>query len=402
MTQAFIYDHVRTPRGKGRADGKLHEITPIQLATQTLAALRDRNQLDTARVDDVILGCVMPIGEQGCNIARVAALNADYAITAPGQQLNRFCASGLEAVNLAAALVDSQQADVVVAGGVESMSRVPIAADGGACYTDPSVNWNTYYIPQGIGADLIATQDGYTREDVDAFAVESQRRAGIAWAEGRFAKSVMPVRDVIGQVVLDRDEHMRPSTSLLDLAKLKLAFAELGEKAGYDAVALYRYPQHESIRHVHTGGNASGIVDGAAAVLVGNKAFGISSGLKARARVRSFTSIGSEPAIMLTGPMTCTEKLLKRCGMSIKDIDLFEVNEAFASVVMRFMRHFDIPHERVNVNGGAIAMGHPLGATGAMLVGTVLDELERRNLNTALITLCAAAGMATATIIERV
>jgi acetyl-CoA C-acetyltransferase len=402
MTQALIYDHVRTPRGKGRPDGKLHEITPMQLATQTLQALRDRNRLDTALVDDVVLGCVMPVGEQGCNIARVAALNADYAQTVPGQQLNRFCASGLEAVNLAAALVGAKQAQAIVAGGVESMSRVPIASDGGACYTDPSVNWHTYYVPQGIGADLIATQDGYAREDVDAFAVESQRRAAQAWSEGRFAKSVFAVRDVIGETLLDRDEHLRPGTSLNDLAKLKPAFAEAGDKAGYDAVAIYRYPQVESIRHVHTGGNSSGIVDGAAAVLVGNAAFGKRTGLAPRARIRAFTSIGSDPAIMLTGPMACTEKLLKRARMSIADIDLFEVNEAFASVVMRYMRRFDLPHDRVNVNGGAIALGHPLGATGAMLLGTVLDELERRDLNTALITLCAAAGMATATIIERV
>jgi acetyl-CoA C-acetyltransferase len=402
MTQAFIYDHLRTPRGKGRADGKLHEITPIQLATQSLQALRDRNALDTSLLDDVILGCVQPIGEQGCNIARVAALNADYAQTVPGQQLNRFCASGLESVNLAAALIDARQAGAIVAGGVESMSRVAMGSDGGACYTDPSVNWHTYYIPQGIGADLIATQDGYTREDVDAFAVESQRRAALAWSEGRFDRSVIPVRDVIGEVVLARDEHPRPGTTLADLAKLKPAFAEVGDKAGYDAVALYRYPQVEAIRHVHTGGNSSGIVDGAAAVLLGDRAFGETAGLKPRARVRAFTSIGSEPAIMLDGPAACTEKLLRRAGMSIGDIDLFEVNEAFASVVMRYMRHFDIPRDKVNVNGGAIALGHPLGATGAMILGAVLDELERRDLNTALITLCAAAGMATATIIERV
>jgi acetyl-CoA C-acetyltransferase len=350
----------------------------------------------------VILGCVMPVGEQGCNIARVAALNADYAVTTPGQQLNRFCASGLEAVNLAAALVGSKQAQAIVAGGVESMSRVPIASDGGACYTDPAVNWKTYYIPQGIGADLIATLDGYAREDVDAFALESQRRAARAWDSSWFTRSIVPVRDVIDQVVLDRDEHLRPGTTMQDLAKLKPAFVDMGEKNGYDAVALYRYPQVEGIRHVHTGGNASGIVDGAAAVLIGSESFGRWSGLKARARVRAFTSIGSEPAIMLTGPSSCTEKLLQRERMSIRDIDLFEVNEAFASVVMRFMRHFDLDPAKVNANGGAIALGHPLGATGAMLVGTVLDELERRDLNTALITLCAAAGMATATIIERV
>jgi acetyl-CoA C-acetyltransferase len=402
VNNAYVYDHVRTPRGKGRPDGKLHEITPIQLATQTLRALRDRNGLETALVDDVILGCVMPIGEQGCNIARVAALNADYALTVAGQQVNRFCASGLEAVNLAAALVDSRQAQAIIAGGVESMSRVPIGSDGGACYTDPSVNWHTYYIPQGIGADLIATQDGYTREDVDAFALESQRRAATAWNEGRFARSVVPVKDLIGEVVLDRDEHMRPAATMADLIKLKSAFADIGERNGYDAIALYRYPEVETIRHVHTGGNSSGIVDGAAAVLVGSKAFGKKAGMSPRGRIRGFTSIGSEPAIMLTGPASCTEKLLKRCKMTIKDIDLFEVNEAFASVVMRFMRHFDIPHDKVNVNGGAIAMGHPLGATGAMILGSVLDEMVRRDVNTGLITMCAAAGMATSTIIERV
>jgi acetyl-CoA C-acetyltransferase len=400
--EANVYDHVRTPRGRGRSDGKLHEITPIQLATQTLAALRERTTLETALVDDVILGCVTPISEQGCNIGRIAALNAGYAESVPGQQLNRFCASGLEAVNLAAALVGSGQALAVVAGGVESMSRLPLFADGGACYTDPAVNWHTWYIPQGIGADLIATQDGLRREDVDKYAVESQRRAANAWNKGWFSGSVIPVRDVIGQVVLERDEHLRVGTTLADLAKLSPAFADVGEKCGYDAVALYRYPNVEAIHHVHTGGNASGIVDGAAAVLVGGSDLRQRAGLKPRARFRAFTSIGSDPAIMLTGPVSCTQKLLTRARMNIGDIDLFEINEAFASVVLRYMRHFKLDHERVNVVGGAIAMGHPLGATGAMLLGTVLDELERRDLNTALITLCAAAGMATATIIERV
>jgi acetyl-CoA C-acetyltransferase len=399
---AFIYDHVRTPRGKGRPDGALYEITPVQLATQALAAIRDRNSLDTALVDDVILGCVMPVGEQGADIARLASLNADFALAAPGQQLNRYCASGLDAVNLAAATVSSGQAGTVVAGGVESMSRVPIGSDGGACYTDPAVNWKSYYIPQGIGADLIATQDGHAREDLDNYAVESQRRAAEAWGQARFARSIVPVRDVLGQIVLDRDEHLRPGTTAADLRKLKPAFAEAGEKNGYDAVAIYRYPDVAAIQHVHTAGNSSGIVDGAAAVLVGNAEFGRNVGLTPRARIRAFTSIGSEPTIMLTGPMACTEKLLARTKMSVGDIDLFEVNEAFASIVLRYMRHFDLPHEKVNTNGGAIAMGHPLGATGAMLIGIALDELERRNLNTALITLCAAAGMATATIIERV
>ena len=402
MADAFIYDHVRTPRGRGKSDGALHEITPVQLAAQALAALRERNRLDTALVDDVVLGCVAPIAEQGGNIGRVAALVAGYHETVAGQQLNRFCASGLEAINNAAAQVMSGQNEAVVAGGVESMSRVPMGADGAAWASDPAVAWQLSFVPQGIGADLIATQDGYSREDVDAFAAESQRRAAQAWANGWFQRSVVPVRDVIGQVVLERDEHVRGDTTVQSLAGLKAAFEIPGEQAGFDQIALLRYPQVESIRHVHTAGNSSGIVDGAAAVLVGNKRFGTRLDRKPRARIRAFTSIGSEPTIMLTGPSAVTEKLLKRARMSIADIDLFEVNEAFASVVMRFMRHFGVPHDKVNVNGGAIAMGHPLGATGAMILGTVLDELERRDLATALVTLCVGAGMGTATIIERV
>jgi acetyl-CoA C-acetyltransferase len=402
MNEAFIYDHVRTPRGRGRADGSLHEITPIQLTTQTLAALRDRNQLDTALVEDVIMGCVMPIGEQGCNVARVAALQAGYAETVAGFQLNRFCASGLEAVNLGAARVMAGELDAVIGGGVESMSRVPIASDGGACYSDPQTHWQTWYIPQGIGADLIATLDGYSREDLDAFAMHSQQRAGNASAAGYFQASMTPVRDILGDVVLDHDEAIRPNTGMPDLAKLKPAFTALGEQAGFDGVMLQRYPHVEHIKHIHTGGNSSSIVDGAAAVLIGNREFGERSGLKPRARIRAFVSLGSEPAIMLTGPAAATRKALKRAGMTVADIDLFEVNEAFASVVLRFMNELDVPHDKVNVNGGSIAMGHPLGATGAMILGTVLDELERRNLRTGLITLCAAAGMATATIIERV
>lgn len=402
MNDAFIYDHVRTPRGKGRADGALHEITPIHLTTQTLAALRDRSDLDTSLVEDVIMGCVMPIGEQGCNIARVAALQAGYAQTVAGFQLNRFCASGLEAVNLAAARVMAGELDGVIGGGVECMSRVPIASDGGACYSDPQTNWQTWYIPQGIGADMIATQDGYSREDVDAFAVESQRRAGRAASAGYFARSLTPVRDILGEIVLSHDEAVRPHTTMQDLAKLKPAFTALGEQSGFDGVMLQRYPEVERIAHIHTGGNSSSIVDGAAAVLIGNRGLGERTGLKPRARIRSFVSLGSEPAIMLTGPAAATRKALQKAGMQIGDIDLFEVNEAFASVVMRFMSELEIPHEKVNVNGGAIAMGHPLGATGAMILGTLLDELERRDLRTGLITLCAAAGMATATIIERV
>jgi acetyl-CoA C-acetyltransferase len=402
MTDAFVYDHVRTPRGRGKPDGALHEITPIQLGTQVLRALRDRNELDTALVDDVVFGCVAPIGEQGADIARVAVLNADYAESVAGQQLNRFCASGLEAVNNAAAQVMSGQSEAAIGGGVESMSRVPIGSDGGAWATDPAVAYHTYFVPQGIGADLIATLEGFSREDVDAYAVESQRRAGAAWQESRFAKSIVPVRDVIGEVVLDRDEHMRPATTASDLAALKPSFATIGEQGGFDAVALQRYPHVEEIRHVHHAGNSSGIVDGAAAVLVGNKRFGSRLGKPPRARIRAFASIGSEPAIMLTGPALVTHKLLKRARMELADIDLFEVNEAFASVVMRYMKHLGLPHEKVNVNGGAIAMGHPLGATGAMLLGTALDELERRDLTTALVTLCVGAGMGTATIIERV
>ena len=402
MADAFIFDHVRTPRGRGKADGALHGTTPIQLAAQVLQAVRERNELDTALLDDVVLGCVTPLGEQGADIARVAVLVAGYDETVPGQQLNRFCASGLEAVNNASAQVMSGQSQAVVAGGVESMSRVPMGGDGGAWMMDPAVAYNTYFVPQGVGADLIATLDGYSRTDVDTFAAESQRRAAAAWGEGRFARSVLPVKDILGHVVLDRDEHMRPETTVQSLAALKPSFAGIGEQGGFDAVAQMRYPQVETINHVHTAANSSGIVDGAAGVLIGSKRFGTRAGLKPRARVRAFTSIGSEPAIMLTGPALVTRKLLKRAGMTVDDIDLFEVNEAFASVVMRFMREMAVPHEKVNVNGGAIAMGHPLGATGAIITGTVLDELERRNLTTALITLCVGAGMGTATIIERV
>ena len=402
MTEAFIYDHVRTPRGRGKADGGLHEITPIQLAAQTLGALRSRIDLDTALVDDIVFGCVAPIGEQGSDIARVAALVAGYAESVPGQQLNRFCASGLESVNNAAAQVMSGQSEAVIGGGVESMSRVPMGSDGAAWSSDPQVAFQTYFVPQGIGADLIATLDGYSREDVDAYALESHKRAIRAWAEGRFSKSICPVRDVIGEIVLERDEHLRAETTLATLATLKPAFAAVGERGGFDALAQMRYPQVEEIQHVHTAGNSSGIVDGAAAVLVGSKALGARIGRRPRARVRAFASIGSEPTIMLTGPALVTEKLLKRAHMTTKDVDLFEVNEAFAAVVLRFIRHFELPHEKVNVNGGAIAMGHPLGATGAMILGTVLDELERRDLNTALVTLCVGAGMGTATVIERV
>ena len=402
MTDAFLYDHVRTPRGRGRADGALHEVPPIELATQALTALRDRSGLDTALIDDVILGCVSPLGDQGSGIGRVSALNAGYDERVSGYQLNRFCASGLEAVNSGAAQIMSGQADVVVGGGVESMSRVPMASDGGAWYGDPAVARRTYFVPQGIGADLIATLAGFTRHDVDSYALESQRRAAVAIAEGRFKRSIVPVRDVIGEVLLSEDQLPRPSTTLADLGALKLAFQQAGEEAGYAAVVQQRYPAVEAIRYVHTAGNSSGIVDGAAAVLLGNKAAGRRLGVAPRARIRAFASIGSEPTIMLTGPALATHKALKRARMSLDDIDLFEVNEAFAAVVMRFMRDTGVSHEKINVNGGAIALGHPLGATGAMILGMALDELERRDLSTALVTLCVGAGMGTATIIERV
>lgn len=402
MTDAFVYDCVRTPRGKGKPNGGLHEITPIQLSAQVLAALRDRNHLDTSLVDDIVFGCVSPVGEQGAVIPRVAALVADYAQNVPGKQLNRFCASGLEAVNTAAALIMAGQADLTIGGGVESMSRVPMGSDGGAWATDPAVAFKTYFAPQGIGADLIATRHGFSRQDVDAYACESQRRAGHAWSQGWFSRSVIPVRDQLGQIALERDEHMRPGTTLEELGALKAAFTQVGEDYGFDAVALQRYPDVEQIDHVHTGGNSSGIVDGAAGVLLGSKEIGERLGLKPRARIRAFTSIGSEPTIMLTGPTPSARKALARAGMQASDIDLFELNEAFASVVLLYMDQMNIAHEKINVNGGAIAMGHPLGATGAMIFGTVLDELERRGLGTALINLCVGAGMGTATIIERI
>jgi acetyl-CoA C-acetyltransferase len=402
MTDCYIYDTVRTPRGRGKKDGALHEVTAIELATQTLKAIRDRNNLDTAAVDDVVLGCVDPVGEQGSDIARVAVLNADYDDSVAGVQINRFCASGLEATNMAAGQIMSGQSDMTIGGGVESMSRVGMGASGGAWSTDPSVAFKTYFTPQGIGADLIATLDGFSRDDVDAYAVESQKRAANSWEKNYFKNSVIPVKDILGQTILDRDEHMRPDATMQSLGSLKAAFEQLGDFAGFDAVAQQRYPQVEKINHVHSAGNSSGIVDGAAAVLLGTKEAGDAAGLKPRARIRAFGSIGSEPCIMLTGPALVTEKVLKRAGMTAKDIDLFELNEAFASVVLRFMKLLDVPHDKINVNGGAIAMGHPLGATGAMILGTVLDELERRDLNTALVTLCVGAGMGTATIIERV
>jgi acetyl-CoA C-acetyltransferase len=402
MTDAFIYDHVRTPRGRGKSDGSLHEVTALNLAAQPLAEIKRRNKLDPKLVDDVVLGCVDPVGEAGGDIARVAAIMAGYGNEVPGVQINRFCASGLDAVNFAAAEVMSGQHDMTIGGGAESMSRVGIGASGGAWPVDPSIALKSYFVPQGISADLIATKYGFSRDDVDAYAVESQKRAGKAWEEGRFKNSVMTVRDVNGLPLLAKDEHMRPTTTMQNLAQLNPSFVQMGEMGGFDAVAVQRYPEVEAINHVHTPGNSSGIVDGAAAVLIGNKEAGKSAGLKPRARIRQFANIGSEPAIMLTGPIPVTEKVLKKAGMTTKDIDLWELNEAFASVVLRYMQALDIPHDKINVNGGAIAMGHPLGATGAMILGTVLDELERRNLNTALVTLCIGVGMGTATIIERV
>jgi acetyl-CoA C-acetyltransferase len=401
MAEAYIYDAVRTPRGKGKPDGALHEVTALRLATGVLEAVRDRNDLDTALVEDVVLGVVSPVGEQGSVIARTAVLNADYAETTAGVQINRFCASGLEAVNMAAAQVMAGQSKMAIGGGVESMSRVPMGSDSGAWMMDPEIAIKSYFAPQGIGADMIATKWGFSRDAVDAFAVESQKRAARAWSENRFAKSITPVKDAIGQTLLDRDEHMRPETTMQSLGALKASFAKLGAEAGYDEVLLQRYPEVERIEHVHHAGNSSGIVDGAAAVLIGTKEAGQAAGLKPRARIRAFTSIGSEPGIMLTGPEKVTRKLLKNAGMTPTDIDLYELNEAFASVVMLYMKLLDIPHDKINVNGGAIAMGHPLGATGAMILGTLLDEMERRDLATGLATLCVGGGMGTATIIER-
>jgi len=402
MADAFIYDAVRTPRARGKADGSLHEVTALNLAAQALAGVKDRNELDPALVEDVVLGCVDPVGEAGGDIARAAALVAGFGDEVPGVQINRFCASGLDAVNFAAAEVMSGQHEMTIGGGVESMSRVGIGASGGAWPVDPSIAVATYFLPQGISADLIATKYGFSRDDVDAYAVESQKRAAKAWDEGRFKNSILPIKDVNGLTILAKDEHMRPSTTMQTLAALQPSFVQMGEVAGFDAVAVQRYPEVEAVNHVHTPGNSSGIVDGATAVLIGSKAAGKAAGLKPRARIRQFANIGSEPAIMLTGPIPVTEKVLKKAGMTKKDIDLWELNEAFASVVLRYMQALDIPHDKINVNGGAIAMGHPLGATGAMILGTVLDELERTNKETALITLCIGVGMGTATIIERV
>jgi acetyl-CoA C-acetyltransferase len=402
MGDAYVFDAVRTPRGRGRASGSLHEVSPLRLVAGVLRELRQRNHLETATVDDVVLGVADPVNEQGADIARTAVLTAGYDQSTPGVQINRFCGSGLEACNMAAAQIMSGQSDLTIGGGVESMSRIAMFSSGGALVSDPLFTLPHHFVPQGISADLIATLYGYSRTDVDAYAATSQERAARAWSEGRFARSVVPVRDDNGLVILDRDEHLRPDTTLASLAALAPSFATQGEAFGFDTVALQRYPQVERIDHVHHAGNSSGIVDGAAAVLLGNAEAGARIDRKPRARVRAFTSIGSEPTIMLTGPSFALEKALKRAGMRASDIDLFECNEAFAAVVLRFMEALGVDHAKVNVNGGAIALGHPLGASGAMLLGTLIDELERQDLTTGAVTLCVGGGMATAMIVERV
>ncbi|MBY0566224.1 MAG: acetyl-CoA C-acetyltransferase [Hyphomonadaceae bacterium] len=403
MAEAYIYDAVRTPRGKGKANGSLHEQTSLQLATQVLQALRDRNNLDTSKVDDVVMGVLSPIGEQGGNLPRIAALNAGYAETVSGVQVERFCASGLEACNIAAAKVKSGEAALAIGAGTESMSRVPMGSTGGSWATDPSIAMKTYFTPQGVSADAIATKYGFSRTDLDQFAVQSQQRAAQAWKEGRFKKSIIPVKDQMGATLLSHDEFMRPETTLQSLGALEPSFKMQGEvMPGFDDVIKQRYPELEKIDHVHHAGNSSGIVDGAAGVLIGSKEMGDALGLKPRARIVGGASIGSEPSIMLTGPEHVTHKLMKRLGLSKQDIDLWELNEAFASVVLRWVQALDLDMDKVNVNGGAIAMGHPIGATGAMILGTMVDELERADKERALITLCIGAGMGTATVIERV
>ena len=402
MREAFIYDAVRTPRGKGKAAGALCQCTPVSLASTVLRAIQQRIGLDTALVDDVILGCVEVTGEQGGDVARSAVLHAGYAETVPGVTVSRFCSSGLEACNMAAAKVISGEAELAIGGGVESMSRVPMGSSGGALFSDPSVAFPAHSVPQGISADLLATLRGFDRRDLDCYALASQHRAAHAWKSGYFQNSIIPVVDLNRETILDRDELIRPQTTMEDLERLEASFAAMGEKYGYDATAIHRYPEVESIRHLHHAGNSSGIADGAAAVLIGTGEIGAKLGLKPRARFRSFASIGSEPCIMLTGPAPATRKALAKAGMAASDVGLFEVNEAFAAVVLCFIEEMAVDDERVNVNGGAIAMGHPLGATGAVLLGTLLDEMERRHLESGLVTLCVGGGMGTAALIERV
>ncbi|MDB9761313.1 acetyl-CoA C-acetyltransferase [Alphaproteobacteria bacterium] len=401
MIDALIFDTVRTPRGKGKKNGALNEVPPIQLASKVLQAIEKRNNINTEDVDDVVLGCVHPIGEQGADIARTAVLEANWHQTVSGVQVDRFCASGLEAVNIAAAQIMSGQSDLSVGGGVESMSRVPLGSSGGAWMTDPTVAYNSYFVPQGISADLLATKYNYSRTDVDNYAVSSQKRAAEAWKDQRFKNSIIPINDQNNLSILEVDEYMRPDTTMQSLGALEPSFKKMGG-IGFDDVAILKYPELESINHIHHAGNSSGIVDGAAGVLIGNKKMGNKYELKARAKIRSFASIGSEPTIMLTGPADSAEKALRKANMKVSDIDLFEMNEAFAAVVLRFMDVLKVDHSKVNVNGGAIALGHPLGATGAIILGTVLDELERRDLTTGLVTLCVGAGMGTTTIIERI
>lgn len=403
MNEAYIYDAVRTPRGKGRKDGALHEVSAAKLSVTALNAIKDRNGLEGHAVEDVIWGNVTQVAEQGACLARTAVLASDLDEAIPGVSINRFCASGLEAVNMAANQVRGGAGDGYIAGGVESMSRTPMMSDGGAIAVDPSIAIDQYFVPQGIGADIIASRYGFTRDMADAMAVESQNRAKAAWDDNRFAKSIVPVRDINGLMILDHDEYMRPGTDMQALGSLKPSFKDQGEvMPGFDKVALQKYPELERVNHIHHAGNSSGIVDGSAAVLIGNKEFGEKWGLKPRARFKATAKIGTDPTIMLTGPVPVTQKILRDSGMAISDIDLFEVNEAFASVVMRFEQAFDVDHAKVNVNGGSIAMGHPLGATGAMILGTLIDEMERSDLETGLATLCIGSGMGAATIIERV
>jgi acetyl-CoA C-acetyltransferase len=403
MTDAFIYDAIRTPRGKGRHDGALHEVTASRLSAGILNALKDRNNLEGHAVEDVIWGNVTQVKEQGGCLARTAVLASNLDQSIPGLAVNRFCASGMEAVNLAANQIKGGAGEAYIAGGVEMMGRVPMGSDGAAIAVDPSIAMDTYFVPQGISADIIATEYGFSRDDADALAVESQRRAKAAWDAGHFSKSIVPVLDQNGLTILDTDEYMRPQTDMQSLGALNAAFQAMGEvMPGFDKVALMKYPHLERINHIHTAGNSSGIVDGAAGVLIGSKEYGIKHGLTPRARIRQTAKIGTDPTIMLTGPVPVTHKILADAGMDIKDIDLFEVNEAFSSVVLRFMQAFDVDHSKVNVNGGSIAMGHPLGATGAIIIGTLLDELERSDKEMGLATLCIASGMGAATIIERV